>query len=667
MKFSNIIKKSNVFYKIIAWILVGVLLSVVGCSVVVTGNIPLKDSVFHIGDVYEIKDSVYKTEFVQENGYQEDTGKIVLDKGSFDYTIWVFGNHNKWNYFCVSLDEVEDQTIKCTIRYAIRNDNAEEKEYVLKDGINLLEIPKNSFEVMDMHIIGDTGNSFVVEKMELREYSPFLKPNREFIIVGLLFIIYVIFSVLLIICLKKKRIVFNLYSWIEVMQNIYILVAGQFRRIVFRLSIFQRRYLRRLCFLFAFVYSVFVEVSRVYYEKFKYHLVIYSVILLFIAIISIEKKSYKRNWNNFLVWGWLLFGGMVCISDFFTPKDFQFWGYTLLFVGGFYYFIWNNLERPEEMICDFVWAVHAFFGLVIVFCLFFRPEMEGMRYSGISKNPSIFALYLGTIGAIVLGTLDNKIRSNRKWYHLLLVIAEGCVVLTFLWKTQSAGPLLCMATIVVIWFFRTNLYLKKKKRKKVLAVVVLSFVLCFVPVYGGITWSLQHTSQSLNSAITFEGETPSAKLTFGTVSYAADIGEKLKDSRLGSKFSQMTVSGLLSGRNYYWKTYLRNMNLLGHKERPIMWGKHIFPHNAVIGIAYNYGIFASIPYIIMLLAIIERTFRYSRKNVCFASIPFYVCLSSIIMSMSDNVEQPFVWLPWMGLYFLMGIAFNNSNIDTNEK
>lgn len=102
----------------------------------------------------------------------------------------------------------------------------------------------------------------------------------------------------------------------------------------------------------------------------------------------------------------------------------------------------------------------------------------------------------------------------------------------------------------------------------------------------------------------------------------------------------------------------------------ILWGHRRKPHNSILGIAYTYGVFAAVPYIIMLIATIERTFRYSRRNMKYSSVPFYVCLSLIMMSLSDNVEQPFVWLPWIGLYFMMGIVFDNSqllNLDRDEQ
>ena len=99
------------------------------------------------------------------------------------------------------------------------------------------------------------------------------------------------------------------------------------------------------------------------------------------------------------------------------------------------------------------------------------------------------------------------------------------------------------------------------------------------------------------------------------------------------------------------------MNLFGHEKNPKLWGKRRLPHNAFLGIAYRYGVFAVVPYILMLGALLVRTFRYGNKKVKYAGMPFLICLISILMSMTDNVEQPFVWLPWIALYLMMGIVF----------
>lgn len=648
-------------YKWLAWGLTGFIVSVICCAVILTGDISLRNPFYNCGDVYEIREDTYKGFNVQDKGYQDVSGQVVLQEGEYDYGLLIEGDTNKWKYLCITLDEVSSNSLKATVSFRKQKDDVIEQEYTteakMEEGVNLLDIPDEKFNIISIEFTGENGTSFSVEKIELREKEPYSDFYSTFALLPLIFGGYMIISTMILRFIKRTGKKWNVYSWIEVLQSVYILFARQFEFVSNILSGPKRRYIRRLSFLCMFLYSVFVEITGIYYDKLKYHLAIYGILLLIIAIVSLESTIAKKNWNQPLVWGWLAFGLMMCVSDFLIPKELRYWGYVLLLVIGFYNFVWNQMRDPSELLWDFVWAVHVFLGIIVLFCLLFRPELETMRYSGISKNPSIFALYLGPIAAVVLGCLEHEIRFGRRWKYMLGLVLEGCVVLTLLWKSQSAGPLMWIAGLSFIWIFRIFRYLCSLHKRRVLAAIMLAFILCIVPVYGGITWGLQNIPQTIGNEITFRGETPVAKTSYGMVVQAADIGERIKSTRLVRKFSNTTVSGILSGRNYYYKTYLRNMNLFGHKDRPVMWGHRRLPHNAVLGVAYNYGVFTAVPYLIMLIAVVERTFRYSRRKGQLVSVPFYVCTFSILASMADNVEQPFVWLSWMGLYLLMGIVF----------
>lgn len=652
------------YRKVYEWLiqgLIGLIFSVICFSIILTGEFSLTDPFYNCGEVYEIREDVYKAFVVQDKGYQENSGKITLEQGGYTYNLPLESSTAKWKYLCITLDDINNSSLEVTVFYRKQIDNMIEQEYTteakMEEGVNLLDIPDEEFNIVFIEFTGENGTSFSVEKIELREKEPYSDFYSTFALLPLIFLGYMIISTLILRFIKRTGKKWNVYSWIEVLQGVYILFARQFEFMSNILSEPKRRYIRRLGFLCMFLYSVFVEITGIYYDKLKYHLAVYGILLLIITIVSLESTITKKNWNHPLVWGWFAFGLMMCVSDFLIPKELRYWGYVLLLVIGFYNFVWNQMRDPSELLWDFVWAVHVFLGIIVLFCLLFRPELETVRYSGISKNSSVFALYLGPIAAVVLGCLDHEIRFRRRWKYMLGLVIEGCVVLTLLWKSQSAGPLLWIAGLSFIWIFRIFRYLRSLHKRRVLAAIMLALVLCIVPVYGGITWGLQNIPQMVGNELIFKGETPVAKTSYGMVVQAADIGERLKSTRLGQKFSSASVSGILSGRNYYYKTYLRNMNLVGHKDRPVMWGHRRQPHNAVLGIAYNYGVFTAVPYLIMLIAVVERTFRYSRRKGQLASVPFYVCTFSILASMADNVEQPFVWLPWMGLYLLMGIVF----------
>lgn len=653
---------------ILAWALIGFVFAYIACSVILSGSTSIT-SLYDVGDVYEVRDSVYKTAITLEKGHQENSGKVVLDDGLFEYQIEIEKNENQYKYFCIQLKNLSIKDVEWTIDFRKQKNNEilknEKNSYLLHEGMNLIYLPKNSFNTIAIEITGENDTSFYVEKMQMRETKPCFDGEKALEIVFVTYLLYILLSGALLFIWRKIGISFRFYSWIESLQEIYIIIAGQFKKIQERMFFLQKykNYLVTSFFVLMFSYSVLVEILRVYYIKFKYHAFIYLVLLLIITMLSVESKPEKKNWNNSLVWSWLILWIIACISDFLLPKYFRFIGYVMVFAVGFFIFIWNNMEKPEGMIKNFVRAVHIFLVLITIFCLLFRPDVSSdARYSGIIANPSIFALYLATIFAVLLGELENAIRNEVSLKYLLFYIAEGCVTLVFMVKSQSLCPLLTIAGIAFIWFVRMAYYTKKEHCRKKLVLVVISGLILLTPTYTSIDWGVKHIPQSLGTSITYEGEELIAKRQFGMTVYAGDLKEKIRDSRLGHKLNNASLSGILSGRNYYYKAYLREMNLFGHKENPEMWGKKRLPHNAVLGIAHRYGVFGSAPYIIMLIMVIIRTFRYSKKKVPYAAVPFYVCVSSIVMSMADNVEQPFVWLPWIGLYLMMGCVFDNNSL-----
>lgn len=667
MRLKDMFRTQRYVY-ILAWSLIGFVFAYIVCSVILSGSTSIT-SLYDVGDVYEIRDNVYKTAITLEKGHQENSGKVVLDDGIYEYEIEIEKNENQYKYFCIELKKINTKNVNWTIDFRKQKNSeivkSKKNSYLLHEGMNLIYLPKNSFNTIAIEITGENDTSFYVEKMQLRETKPCFDGNKALKIFFITYLLYIFLTGTLIGIWRKTGISFGFYSWIESLQEIYIIIAGQFKKIPERIILLQKykNYLITFLFVLMFSYSVLVEIFRIYYIKFKYHAFIYLVLLLIITMLSVESKPEKKKWNNSLVCSWLVLWILACISDFLLPKYFRFIGYVMVFAVGFFIFIWNNMEKPEWMIKNFVRAVHIFLVLITIFCLLFRPDVSAdARYSGIIANPSIFALYLATIFAVVLGELENAIRNEVCLKCFLFYIVEGCVTFVFMVKSQSLCPLLSIAGITFIWFVRTAYYTKKEHCRKRLICVVISGLILLTPTYMCIDWGVKHIPQSLGTSITYEGEELIAKRQFGMIVYAGDLKEKIRDSRLGHKLNNASVSGILSGRDYYYKAYLREMNLFGHKENPEMWGKKRLPHNAVLGIAHRYGIFASVPYIIMLIMVIIRTFRYSKKKVLYAAVPFYVCVSSIVMSMADNVEQPFVWLPWIGLYLMIGCVFDNDSL-----
>lgn len=655
--------KKNYGY-ILSWFLTGLIFSFVVSAMVMSGSTSIT-SFYNVGKVYEIPNSVFRTSDIQNGGHQEVSGKVVLDNGSYGYGIILSGNKDKWNYFCIRLKETDPIDWKVVYENHKGTEILSSKGYECKlyTGMNILRVPKMSFNFIGLTAIGEDGSSFYVKDMQLREKTPVFDGKKAVVYILFSILIYTFFSTVLLFAWRKSGVRIDLYSWIDVLQRLYIIIAEQLKRVKNNTlySKIQKLPLRLILFVALLLYSAVVEIKGTYFLRFKYHIIIYIILLLAISVVSIEEKLRKIKWNNCLVWSWVILWIMTCVSDFVVSKDFRFIGYVMVFVIGFFIFIWNNMKDRSQMTRDFVYAVHIYFILIMGFCLLCRPEIDGMRYSGFTKNASVFALHLGTFCAVALGELESKLKAKEKFTKLLPYILEVCVVLVLSWKAQSACPILCIMAISLIWFLRMMCFAIRHKHRTILAKVVLSIVILSLPVYAGIDWGFNHIPQSLGTVISYDDETPVARSQYGMVVYAGDLKEKLKNTRLGQKFTDTSVSAMISGRDYYYRAYLREINLLGHKKKPVVWGYERLPHNSVIGISHRYGVFAVVPYVVMLVMTILYTFRYSKRKERYASIPFYVCMSSILMSMADNVELPFIWLPWIGLYLMMGAVFCQMN------
>lgn len=657
------LKREITTVEILVWGLIGLVLSMSIAAMVISGSHSIK-SFYDVGEVYEISGRFYRSVNIQDNGHQETSGKIVLDKGEFKQTITVDGKPREWNYFCIDISEMNRDTIECSMLFTnYKNEqliSRVRKNCTLKEGLNVIEISRQAFQNVEIIYTGDNGTVFTIRAMQFRDNEPVFTYAKFVGITVLAFLIYSLIIVAFRIIWFKKKIKINFYVWINILQEMYIKFAEQFAKVkqIFPFLNKYKSQIRTVLFLGLFLFNVWIDMYGSYTGRFKYYVIIYLFLIIMIAIVSIETTVKKVYWNNPLVWSWIILWGVTCVSDFIITKDYRFSGYAIILGIGFFHFIWNNMENPNEMLKDFKNAICIFIIVITVFCLVCRPELEGMRYSGFSNNPSVFGMYLSVCWAVVLSEIEEGIKENSRVVNLLPYLLEMGIVFSFAWKSQSACPLMCMACIGLIWLGRVLYYLKKNFRKKYfIGVISISIVIL---AYVGVDWGINTIPQKLNTAITLNGEIPIAKKQYGFVAEAADIKETIKNSRLGQKFSSASLSTILSGRDFYYRGYLREMNLFGHKERPVMWGERRLPHNAILGISYQYGVFATVPYILMLLYVIIRTLRYSFSEKKYAIMPFYVCFSVIIMSMADNIERPFSWLPWFGLYLLMGIVFKEN-------
>ena len=140
--------------------------------------------------------------------------------------------------------------------------------------------------------------------------------------------------------------------------------------------------------------------------------------------------------------------------------------------------------------------------------------------------------------------------------------------------------------------------------------------------------------------------------------------EELKaTNRILDKLEKITsLENLTTGRTLFWKAYLRELNLWGHKNYARFWGAKHMPHNGLIAIMYRYGIFSAVPYLLMLLYGFCYAWRYFRRHLSEDKYSYFVMANTIscyLLILVENIELPFCWVWWYALYVVMGIYFDD--------
>ena len=86
------------------------------------------------------------------------------------------------------------------------------------------------------------------------------------------------------------------------------------------------------------------------------------------------------------------------------------------------------------------------------------------------------------------------------------------------------------------------------------------------------------------------------------------------------------------------------------------------PHNGYIAMMYRYGIFAAVPYVLMVLWNLWYACRYFRRHWRRNGYAFFVLadmMSCFLLLLVENLELPFGWVCWYGMYIVMGVYFDD--------
>lgn len=150
------------------------------------------------------------------------------------------------------------------------------------------------------------------------------------------------------------------------------------------------------------------------------------------------------------------------------------------------------------------------------------------------------------------------------------------------------------------------------------------------------------------------------------VQYAKEHYETTKDASViailaqsGNEVYQKVECQSIKEQLLIWKSYLREINLFGHKLPNMkIWNKQYNAGNHVLQILYRYGIFAVLPYVMLFMTAAKQQIENCRKH--WKNLQMEEVLSVgvlgffVLVGCFGNLEYPYYQPAWLFAYLLIG-------------
>lgn len=392
-------------------------------------------------------------------------------------------------------------------------------------------------------------------------------------------------------------------------------------------------------------------------------------IFLFVLTVLMagqETKLRVNNWRNPVVYGWFYFSVCQCISDFIVAKNIPYVGYLQLLAFGSLFFVWMNQKEKGDFLREIRTAVLINYVIALLFCVCFRPFTEGYMYSGYWLNPNTFGHHLALVCAALISAVIEELRKKKFTWGLLGSVTGLLIAVNLMWKTQCRLAMVILGLSLVMGMAKI---IKTENIKRTVLLVMTAAVLA-VPVNLIWNWSIENISPMLNMQKEFSGDViliTKENSFFEMKVHAAEENEKISQNKLVRKLqTAISLDEFTSGRISIYKVYLRKMNLCGHSWRESINGISNYAHNEWLNMAYRYGIFSLIPYIVMWLGVLRNACLKYKKGEREAFFGLVLVLVFLVVSMGDCTELPFRNFQWIIPYLAIGYFFEQPIIEEQK-
>lgn len=432
-----------------------------------------------------------------------------------------------------------------------------------------------------------------------------------------------------------------------IIQILYIGIFGMY--IAFRAKIFKHAF-----------YRVLLQDASTRY-------IFCTIVLLIIAVLTINAPLHKVNWRQSILISQLMTGLGIIIISFLHPvgAGYRLLGVQLVFIFPLFYFIWNNRADYSKLIQPIIYSV-IFIGILFyagTYLMAFRGrvvvEVLG-RVAGVMPNANSYSL----IGMeLVLGGFYLLAAQGGKWTNTCI---SGIIIGMGLGIVAGGQMRIAVLTIGICIFFTIYYCIRffRNRASKKMVVHAIVIVLLAGAMIQLTAMMIHINQQAINRKQGAESATEeiAQPIEIAEVPDEPDVTDRLVMTE------GQDLNSYSSGRIWIWQNYYNALNLLGNnfdEYDPMQFtGKKGLPfaHNIFLEIAYRCGVpvglMAVLYYVICGWVCIRFLFARSDNKQPYQLFPIIFAIAFALEALLDCAVLPFFQAEALLFYIAVAVMID---------
>lgn len=408
--------------------------------------------------------------------------------------------------------------------------------------------------------------------------------------------------------------------------------------------------IRTSLFFFLFIYMWMIYVQNVYQTNafFRYHWLVFGGVIFLLALVSKEKKLVVSTWDTKVSRYWLIFWLFVCISDFIVPKKMRLVGWMMLFVVGFFIFVWQHMEHPKDIIHNFFGAVELLAVVGMIYNILFRAKYDGLLYHGYLRSASEFGAFSAFLCLIFLIQIYDCWKKNDYGKKMAVpVCGTVCSAFQVLLSGKKVVVIYAAVLVVVacVGILKGFWHLSKLEKRKLLGYGILACGIVCVYYFG-----VKNLSSNLHTEVLYVKEKFESNKDPAVIEILANSGKEVYQK---VQYENREEQKML------WLSYLKETNLFGHSKWNLKVGKKAQPpQNLFLQILFRYGMIAFVFYLLLFgcatLKVMCKLSRNWKKPDSVELLTGGVLLFWWTVGFFCDLEYPYLQPVWLLVYLLLG-------------